>query len=95
AGLTGTAPDLPEAAQLGELLEAWRAAPDKNARAKIWHQMLELHSEQVFSIGTVNAVPQPIVIHSHLRNVPEEGVYAWAPGAYFGMYRPDTFWLAP
>ncbi len=95
AGLTGTAPDLLEAAQLGELLEAWRAAPDKSARAKIWHQMLELHSEQVFSIGTVNAVPQPIVVHSRLRNVPEEGVYAWAPGAYFGMYRPDTFWLAP
>lgn len=95
AGLTGTAPDLPEAAQLAELLEAWRAALGKKARAEIWHQMLNLHSEQVFSIGTVNAVPQPIVIHSRLRNVPEEGVYAWAPGAYFGMYRPDTFWLAP
>lgn len=95
AGLTGSAPDLPAAARLAELLQAWRDAADKNAREEVWHQMLALHAEQLFSIGTVNAVPQPIVIHSRLRNVPEEGVYAWAPGAYFGMYRPDTFWLAP
>ena len=22
-----------------------------------------------------------------------EGVYSWDPGAYFGMYHPDTFWI--
>jgi peptide/nickel transport system substrate-binding protein len=25
--------------------------------------------------------------------VPPEGVYSWDPGAYFGMYHPDTFWI--
>ena len=29
-----------------------------------------------------------------LRNVPERGIYNFDPGAYFGMYRPDTFWFA-
>ncbi len=28
------------------------------------------------------------------RNVPERGVYNFEPGAFFGMYRPDTFWFA-
>jgi peptide/nickel transport system substrate-binding protein len=25
--------------------------------------------------------------------VPEEGFYNWDPGAFFGIYKPDTFWL--
>jgi peptide/nickel transport system substrate-binding protein len=28
-----------------------------------------------------------------LKNVPKEGVYAYDPGAYFGIYKPDTFWF--
>ncbi len=95
AGLTGSAPDVPEVAELAELLQQWRSASDSQLRHEVWQRMLAIHAEQVFSIGTVNAVPQPIVINARLRNVPEEGVYAWAPGAYFGMYRPDTFWLEP
>ena len=95
AGLTGSAPDVPKVAELADLLQQWRGASDSQIRQKIWQRMLAIHADQVFSIGTVNAVPQPIVINARLRNVPEEGVYAWAPGAYFGMYRPDTFWLEP
>ena len=95
AGLTGSAPDVPKVAELADLLEQWRSASDSQIRQNIWKQMLVIHADQVFSIGTVNAVPQPIVVNARLRNVPEEGVYAWAPGAYFGMYRPDTFWLEP
>ncbi len=55
--------------------------------------MLEIHAEQVFSIGLVAGVKQPIVVKNRLRNVPEEGVFNWDPGAHFGIYRPDTFWL--
>ena len=36
---------------------------------------------------------QPVVVRDNLRNVPAEGVYSWDPGAYFGMYHPDTFWI--
>ena len=28
-----------------------------------------------------------------LRNVPEEGIYNWDPGALFGIYKPDGFWF--
>ena len=56
--------------------------------------MLDIHADQVFSIGVVAAVPQPVVVNKKLRNVPQEGVYNWSPGAHFGIYRPDTFWFA-
>ena len=39
-------------------------------------------------------MPQPVVVNNKLRNVPEEGVYNWDPGAHFGMYHPDAFWFA-
>ena len=92
-GQTGQAPDLPEVKALVALLGQWRRAPNQAQRTDVWREMLKIHADQVFSIGTVNSVPQPIVIDGRLRNVPDEGIYAWAPGAYFGMYRPDTFWL--
>jgi peptide/nickel transport system substrate-binding protein len=25
--------------------------------------------------------------------VPPEGIYNWEPGAHFGIYRPDHFWV--
>ena len=42
-------------------------------RARIWHEMLGIHAEQVFTIGIVRAVPQPVVVSNRLRNVPKEG----------------------
>ena len=28
-----------------------------------------------------------------LVNLPKEGFYNWDPGAFFGIYHPDTFWF--
>ena len=33
------------------------------------------------------------VVNRTLRNVPPKALYNWDPGAYFGIHRPDTFWL--
>jgi len=57
--------------------------------------MLEIHADQVFTIGIVTRALQPVVAINALRNVPKEGIYSWDPGSYFGMYRPDTFWFDP
>ena len=92
-GKAGEPPDLPEAERLLELFEAWRRSPTTEARQEIWHEMLEIYSEQVFSIGIIAAVPQPVVAREDLRNLPEEAVFNWEPGAQFGIHRPDTFWF--
>ena len=36
-----------------------------------------------------------MVVSDTVRNVPDKGLYSWDPGAYFGMYHADTFWLDP
>ena len=55
--------------------------------------MLAIRTDSMFSIGTVRKVPQPVVVSDRLRNVPIEGIYNWEPGAFFGVYHPDTFWF--
>jgi peptide/nickel transport system substrate-binding protein len=92
-GKAGAPPDLPGAARLLELFNAWRRTPTTEARREIWHQMLEIYSEQVYTIGIIAGVPQPVVADQDLRNLPEEAVFNWEPGAQFGIYRPDTFWF--
>lgn len=89
---SGSAPDLPEAAELVRLMEEWRQTTTTEAREAIWHKMLAIHADQVFSIGTVNGVLQPIVRSSHLQNVPEKALYGFQPTSYLGAYLPDTFW---
>jgi peptide/nickel transport system substrate-binding protein len=92
-GKTGEAPDLPAARELAALNEAWLRSSDTGERAAIWHKMLRIHAREMFTIGIVAGVMQPVVVSGKLRNVPEEGVYNWDPGAMFGIYRPDTFWF--
>ncbi len=91
-GKLGEAPDMPEAIELMTLWQVWHGASHEE-RVKIWQRMLAIHAEQQFTIGTVNNVMQPVVVNNALRNVPEKGLYNWDPGAFFGMYRPDTFWF--
>jgi len=94
-GQAGQPPDLPAAVRLMQLYEAWLNATDAAKRAGIWHDVLAIWADQVFTIGTVAGVQQPVVVNDRLRNVPEHGIYNWDPGAQFGIYRPDGFWFAP
>jgi peptide/nickel transport system substrate-binding protein len=93
-GQAGQPPDLPEAKRLLELFETWRAAPTTDARREVWRQILEIYSDQVYTIGIIAGVPQPVVADQDLRNLPKDGIFNWEPGAQFGIYRPDTFWFA-
>lgn len=94
-GLLGTPIADRQVARLVFLRKAWETAPDRSTRKAAWQSMLAWHAENVFTIGTVHALPQPVLVSGSLRNVPEEGIYNWEPGAYFGIYQPDTFWFEP
>ncbi len=93
-GKAGSEPELPEARRLVELLGQWERSSSTEERGRIWHEMLKIHADQVFSIGTVNGAKQPIAHAPNLRNVPETGIWSFVPSAYFGVYMPDTFWFA-
>jgi peptide/nickel transport system substrate-binding protein len=92
-GKAGEAPDIAEVKELAQLYRDWAASASAAERAKIWARMLELHAEQQFVIGVVAGVPQPVVARGTLMNVPAKGFYNWDPGAFFGIYRPETFWF--
>jgi peptide/nickel transport system substrate-binding protein len=92
-GTAGEAPSLPSAIQLRDLYGEWLAAVSDEEHTRIWRDMLQICAEEVFSIGTVAGVLQPIVVNAKLRNIPEQGIYNWDPGAYFGIYKPDGFWF--
>ena len=94
SGFKGQPPEIPEALKLVELLGAWRKTTTAEQRVQIWTDMLNIYSEEVFSIGIVNASLQPILHASRLRNVPEKGLYGFDPTAFMGVYMPDTFWFA-
>jgi peptide/nickel transport system substrate-binding protein len=91
-GREGKAPDLPEAAELLDMLKNWRASPTLEERRKIWLEMLLLYSQQVFSIGIVNGALQPLVHAARMQNVPEKALFGFDPTSYLGVYMPDTFW---
>ena len=93
SGQSGEEPTMDSVIQLARLNDQWVHADSNAQREKIWHEMLDIHADEMFTIGTVCGVPQPIVVSNRLRNVPQEGLYNWEPGAYFGMYQPDTFWF--
>ncbi len=92
-GKSGEAPDLPDAVRLRELFNSWMAASGSDEHARIWHDMLSLWSKEVYSIGLIAGVQQPVVVNTRLRNVPDDGMYNWDPGAHFGIYKPDGFWF--
>jgi peptide/nickel transport system substrate-binding protein len=92
-GQAGEPPDTPEATKLLELFEEWRGARTNEERRKIWDAMLAIYSDQVYSIGLISGIMQPVSARTSLRNLPNEAVYNWEPGAQFGIYHPDTFWF--
>ncbi len=92
-GQAGEAPDLPWVKDLVALRTAWIAAETDDARREAWHEILKITSDQVFAIGLISGVPQPVVVSNRLKNVPDVAYYNWDPGALFGVYSPDTFWF--
>jgi peptide/nickel transport system substrate-binding protein len=94
SGKSGEPPDVPAAEQLYQLYTDWLGATKAEDQERIWHDMLKIWSDQVFSIGLIAGVLQPVVVNDRLRNVPTEGMYNWDPGAHFGIYKPDGFWFA-
>jgi peptide/nickel transport system substrate-binding protein len=76
------------------LAHHWTKAYSSVDRGLIWQKMVDIHADNVFAIGILNGAPQPVVVNNNLRNVPEKAIWAWSPGAHFGVHRPDEFFFA-
>ena len=92
-GEAGEAPDMEPAQQLLAHLQNWETATDDATRDAAWAEMLKIHASEVYGIGLVAGAPQPVVVSNRLRNVPAKAVWAWEPGAHFGIHRMDEFFF--
>ena len=93
-GHEGDKVDVPEVQTLLDLYIAWRRSSTPEERKDIWGKMLAMNADQVFTIGIVNGTQQPVVVSNRFHNVPNAALYGFEPGGFFGIYMPDTFWLA-
>ncbi len=93
-GKKGVAPEMPAARNLMNLLKDWQRSTSTEDQTRIWHTMLKIYSDNLFTIGILNGTKQPVVTAPNLRNVPKNGVFAFNPGAYFGVYNPEAFYYA-
>jgi len=92
-GGAGEQVDYPPAERLMQLAWDWDHTTDPAAREAAWREMLAIHADQQFAIGILSEAPQPVVISKKLRNVPEEAIWAYDPGAHFGIHRVDEFYF--
>jgi peptide/nickel transport system substrate-binding protein len=92
-GESGEAPTLAPVQELKSLYDRWMVAGTTAEKSTIWHRILQIHADEVFTIGIVNGARQPVVVSNKLKNVPQEGLWTYAPSAYYGIYQPDSFWL--
>ncbi|MEQ8441084.1 MAG: ABC transporter substrate-binding protein [Alphaproteobacteria bacterium] len=90
----GAAPDMDLGIELMELRNRWYRAENDAERREIWETMLQIHAEQLPTIGIISGVLQPIVVRNGLMNLPEEGLWNWDPGAHFGFYGLDHLYWA-
>jgi len=94
-GKSGEPIDMELPQKLFDLRNQWRDEREDDGRRAVWQQMLDIWTDQVYTIGLASGVLQPVVATTRLQNLPNEGFYNWDPGAHFGCYRPDRFWLKP
>ncbi len=93
-GSAGEPPDLPEAERLLALYERWSTTASEAVKAAAWREMLDIHADQVYAIGTIARAPLPLVHDARLQNVPHDAIYAWDPGGQLGVHRMDEFFFA-
>ncbi len=92
-GQAGSPPDMQPAKRLMLLANDWNHTDDPQVRKDIWKRMFAIHAEQQFAIGVLAEAPQPVVVSNDLMNVPEHGIWAFDPGAHFGIHRIDEFYF--
>ena len=92
-GGAGEPIDMEAPRRLMDLYLAWRSSRTVDERRTIWEEMLELYCDGVYSIGLVAGILQPLAVSNRMRNVPEEAIYNWDPGAQLGVWQPDTFFF--
>ncbi len=78
--------------RLLRLWEKMKITMDKEERTRLGTEILRSQAENLWTIGTVGCIPQPIIVRNNLRNIPEEGVFGYDFLASY-PYHPEQFFF--
>jgi len=73
--------------ELKRLLQLWekmKTTTSEKERIRLGKEILKSNAENLWTIGTVGLAPQPVIVRSTLRNIPEKVSIGW-----------DTLWTYP
>jgi peptide/nickel transport system substrate-binding protein len=91
-GATGTEPDADTLA-LFDLTDQWKSSPPgSEAYMSLGKQIVEIHRDHFWLIGTISNAPSLTIFHNRLKNVPEFTIQAWD---YYRTYafRTDQWFI--
>ncbi len=83
-------------AHLAELYDTWQeiqVEPDEERRFELAQFLVEQQAENIWQIGTIAEAPFPLVVRNSLRNVAEEGYWAW-DNAWITTANPEQMYFA-
>src|SRR3546814_15198040 len=69
-GNSGQPVDMPQAEKLLELYDQWQLAQSREQKVAAWQQILDLPATQIYPIGIIAQVTQPVVVANTPRNEP-------------------------
>ena len=78
--------------RLFKLFETYLTAPSDKERIKAAKELGRAQAENLWVIGTVGFVPHPVVVSNKLRNVPENGLWAW-DWLFETISHPEQYYL--
>jgi len=85
-----------EGSDLWQLFELWdkvATEPDPIKRDEYVKQVIDLHKKNIWMVGFVGALPQPIVVKNNFRNVPEGLLWDFPLIRSPKNFRPEQFFI--
>ncbi len=75
-GATGEEPT-GDFAKVLELFEQIKGTADQNKQIELFHEILRINEENLWTIGIAVELPAPIIVNNKMRNVPEKAISTW------------------
>ncbi len=57
--------------------EEMTVEPDRERRIELGKKILAVQAENLWAIGTIGEAPQPVIVNKDIRNIRDDGLWAW------------------
>ncbi len=82
----------PEVAEMYEWFLEFLQATEEERQIELAQKILRSNAENLWIIGTIGAIPHPIIVNKDLRNFPNEGLWGWDTTSSQNRHMAQLFW---